>query len=256
VPGQPPACPALHGGRERRPSVDGGRELPVPLDPRIGEHLQRGEQLFAAQAPPGGLQDPVHYLAGLGGIRRARGHPRSTAAVAFSCAQRPSPAARHRPARVRGHRADSGPGPSAGRRPDRAPGPGTHRPGSPRSSACAQPPTSWPACSSRSSPRCLPLHGRHAVRARLLNAASAGTSVFMNVIAAGRGWRDMAVWVMPPAAWDAERPRLGAGAVRAHRWSSGAVTSNAPRGSRLDEKVMSASWPLKYCRYPSLPFFS
>src|SRR3954453_10573054 len=47
----------------------------------------------------------------------------------------------------------------------------------------------------------LALHGRHAVRARLLNAASAGTSVFMNVIAAAPGWRDVAVWVMPPAAY-------------------------------------------------------
>ena len=43
------------------------------------------------------------------------------------------------------------------------------------------------------------LHGRHAVGARLLNAASAGTSVFMNVIAAAPGWRDVAVWVMPSA---------------------------------------------------------
>src|SRR5262249_37643833 len=47
----------------------------------------------------------------------------------------------------------------------------------------------------------LALHGRHAIRARLLNAASAGTSVFMNVIAAAPGWRDVAVWVMPPAAY-------------------------------------------------------
>ncbi len=47
----------------------------------------------------------------------------------------------------------------------------------------------------------LALHGRRAIRARLLNAASAGTSVFMNVIAAAPGWRDLAVWVMPPAAY-------------------------------------------------------
>jgi hypothetical protein len=47
----------------------------------------------------------------------------------------------------------------------------------------------------------LALHGRHAVRARLLNAASVGTSVFMNVIAAAPGWRDLTVWVMPPAAY-------------------------------------------------------
>jgi hypothetical protein len=47
----------------------------------------------------------------------------------------------------------------------------------------------------------LALHGRQAARARLLNAASAGASVFMNVIAAAPGWRDLAVWAMPPAAY-------------------------------------------------------
>jgi hypothetical protein len=47
----------------------------------------------------------------------------------------------------------------------------------------------------------LALHGRRAVRARLLNMASAGASVFMNVIAAALGWRDLAVWAMPPAAY-------------------------------------------------------
>jgi hypothetical protein len=47
----------------------------------------------------------------------------------------------------------------------------------------------------------LALHGRRAVRARGLNAASAGASVFMNVIAAVPGWRDLAVWAMPPAAY-------------------------------------------------------
>ena len=47
----------------------------------------------------------------------------------------------------------------------------------------------------------LALHGRRAIRARLLNAASAGASVFMNVIAAAPGWRDLAVWAMPPAAY-------------------------------------------------------
>ncbi len=45
----------------------------------------------------------------------------------------------------------------------------------------------------------LALHGRRAIRARLLNVASAGASVFMNVIAAAPGWRDLAVWAMPPA---------------------------------------------------------
>lgn len=47
----------------------------------------------------------------------------------------------------------------------------------------------------------LAMHGRRAVHARVLNTASAGASVFMNVIAAAPGWRDQAVWVMPPAAY-------------------------------------------------------
>ncbi len=42
----------------------------------------------------------------------------------------------------------------------------------------------------------LALHGRRAVRARILNAASVGTSVFMNTIAAAPGWRNLAVWAM------------------------------------------------------------
>jgi hypothetical protein len=47
----------------------------------------------------------------------------------------------------------------------------------------------------------LALHGSRAIRARLLNVASAGTSVFMNAIAAAPGWRDLAVWAMPPTAY-------------------------------------------------------
>jgi hypothetical protein len=47
----------------------------------------------------------------------------------------------------------------------------------------------------------LALHGRRAIRARLLNLAAAGASVFMNVIAAAPGWRDLAVWAMPPTAY-------------------------------------------------------
>ena len=47
----------------------------------------------------------------------------------------------------------------------------------------------------------LALHGRRAVRARILNLASVGTSVFMNTIAAAPGWRDLAVWAMPPVAY-------------------------------------------------------
>jgi hypothetical protein len=47
----------------------------------------------------------------------------------------------------------------------------------------------------------LALHGRRAIRARVLNVAAVATSVAMNVLAAGRGWRDLAIWAMPPVAY-------------------------------------------------------
>ncbi len=48
--------------------------------------------------------------------------------------------------------------------------------------------------------RRLALHGRRALRARALNLASVGASVFMNAIAAAPGWRNLAIWAMPPVA--------------------------------------------------------
>ncbi len=47
----------------------------------------------------------------------------------------------------------------------------------------------------------LALHGRRALRARALNLASVATSVFMNTIAAAPGWRNLAIWAMPPIAY-------------------------------------------------------
>lgn len=46
----------------------------------------------------------------------------------------------------------------------------------------------------------LALQGRRALRAPALNVASVGASVFMNVIVAAPGWRNLAVWAMPPVA--------------------------------------------------------
>ena len=43
----------------------------------------------------------------------------------------------------------------------------------------------------------LALHGRRALRARALNLAAVGASVFMNAIAAAPGWRNLAIWAMP-----------------------------------------------------------
>ena len=47
----------------------------------------------------------------------------------------------------------------------------------------------------------LALHGRRALRARALNLASVGASVFMNAIAAEPGWRNLAIWALPPVAY-------------------------------------------------------
>lgn len=47
----------------------------------------------------------------------------------------------------------------------------------------------------------LALHGKRAIRARVLNVAAVVTSVAMNVLAAERGWRDLAIWAMPPVAY-------------------------------------------------------
>ena len=47
----------------------------------------------------------------------------------------------------------------------------------------------------------LALHGRRAIRPRILNLAAVGTSVLMNTIAAAPGWRNLAIWSMPPIAY-------------------------------------------------------
>jgi hypothetical protein len=47
----------------------------------------------------------------------------------------------------------------------------------------------------------LALNGRRALRPRALNLASVGASVFMNAIAAAPGWRNLAIWAMPPVAY-------------------------------------------------------
>jgi hypothetical protein len=47
----------------------------------------------------------------------------------------------------------------------------------------------------------LALHGRRALRARTLNLTSVAASVFMNAIAAEPGWRNLAIWALPPVAY-------------------------------------------------------
>jgi hypothetical protein len=61
----------------------------------------------------------------------------------------------------------------------------------------------------------LALHGKRAIRARVLNVGAVATSVTMNLLAAGPGWRDWAIWVMPPVAYALASDTL-IGVVRAH----------------------------------------
>ena len=78
----------------------------------------------------------------------------------------------------------------------------------------------------------LALHGRRALRARALNLASVGTSVFMNVLAAAPGWRNLAIWALPPVAYALASDTL-IGVVRAraiarHRHLGTALAADAP----------------------------
>jgi hypothetical protein len=47
----------------------------------------------------------------------------------------------------------------------------------------------------------LALHGRRAIRARVLNVTAVAASVLMNVLAAAPGWKSLAIWAMPPVAY-------------------------------------------------------
>lgn len=47
----------------------------------------------------------------------------------------------------------------------------------------------------------LALHGKRAVRTRALNVLCVGISLMQNALAAGAGWRDLVIWVMPSAVY-------------------------------------------------------
>jgi hypothetical protein len=47
----------------------------------------------------------------------------------------------------------------------------------------------------------LALHGKRAIRARVLNVACVGISLVMNALASAPGWRDLAIWIMPSAVY-------------------------------------------------------
>jgi hypothetical protein len=74
----------------------------------------------------------------------------------------------------------------------------------------------------------LALHGRRALRPRALNVACVAVSLAMNAMAAGRGWRDVGIWVMPAALYALASDTL-IGVVRA--WTQARMH---PEGQSLD----------------------
>jgi hypothetical protein len=71
----------------------------------------------------------------------------------------------------------------------------------------------------------LALHGRRALRPRALNVACVGISLAMNAMAAGSGWRDLAIWVMPAAVYALASDTL-IGVVRA--WALARMQATGP----------------------------
>jgi hypothetical protein len=71
----------------------------------------------------------------------------------------------------------------------------------------------------------LALHGRRALRPRTLNVACVAISLVMNAMAAGRGWRDMAIWIMPAAVYALASDTL-IGVVRA--WALARMNGTGP----------------------------
>jgi hypothetical protein len=72
----------------------------------------------------------------------------------------------------------------------------------------------------------LALHGRRAIRARVLNVACVGISLAMNALASAPGWRDLAIWVMPSAVYAVSSDTL-IGVVRALVIARGRLTGPA-----------------------------
>jgi hypothetical protein len=95
----------------------------------------------------------------------------------------------------------------------------------------------------------LALHGRRALRARALNLASVGASVFMNAIAAAPGWRNLAIWTMPPVAYALASDTL-IGIVRARHHRPGAALA-ADAATPLTVLGGLARWLLRLALAPA-----
>ena len=78
----------------------------------------------------------------------------------------------------------------------------------------------------------LALHGHRALRPRALNVACVAISLTMNAMAAGRGWRDVAIWVMPAAVYALASDTL-IGVVRAWALARMQATGQALAGEEI-----------------------
>jgi hypothetical protein len=78
----------------------------------------------------------------------------------------------------------------------------------------------------------LALHGRRALRPRTLNLACVAISLTMNAMAAGRSWRDVAIWVMPAAVYALASDTL-IGVVRAWALARIQATGGALAGEEI-----------------------
>ena len=98
----------------------------------------------------------------------------------------------------------------------------------------------------------LALHGRRALRARTLNLASVGASVFMNTIAAAPGWRNLAIWILPPVAYALASDTL-IGVVRARTLALHLQLAPRLPPTRPPRWPSWAAWPCGCCAWPWPP---
>ena len=88
----------------------------------------------------------------------------------------------------------------------------------------------------------LALHGRRALRPRALNVACVAISLAMNAMAAERGWRDMAIWVMPAAVYALASDTL-IGVVRAWALARMQATGQALAGEEVTPLAVAGRVP-------------
>ena len=99
----------------------------------------------------------------------------------------------------------------------------------------------------------LALHGRRALRPRALNVACVAISLAMNAMAAGRGWRDVAIWVMPAAVYALASDTL-IGVVRAWALARMQATGQALAGEEVTPLAVAAAcllWMLRLALAPA-----